>query len=534
MKRILSAILMLVMAMTCLPASADIARIAPEGETKEYTFWANYNPTYQTDWEGMKCWQYFEEATGVHINWILYSNRDEMEEKRNLLFAAGDMSAFPDAFFRAGVTDSQLKQYGPDGMFMDVRALVEEYGPDITAAIDSMNAWPSVLDPVTGAMYSLPSLNASYSARMHPKLFLNKKMMENVGVSELPQTTDELYDLLIKVRDADANGNGDATDEIGITSNYPSNVIRAFTGAFGIANRGRDELSIDADPTDESKVRFVYTTDGYRQMLSYMNRLYEENLLDHDLFGVSTSNMVAKGSQDMIFGLSYTNISAAALSEDDYVGLEVALKGPEGYQAWNNLNSGIGVGAFVISGNCPEEDAITLIKWMNNFYTEEGATMLYFGKEGVDFNYDENGYPTFTDELLGQITSENPYDSVVSQITCYASGGVPGYATDKTSCSSECRGVPLIAAQNMQPFANSITWNFNFTTEENEELGALRSDIITNCQEVYQAKFIIGELDVDDDAVWQSYVDEISALGIEDYLALYQTALDRMNSISAN
>ena len=358
-------------------------------------------------------------------------------------------------------------------------------------------------------------------------------MMENVGATEMPTTTDELYDLLVKVRDNDANGNGDATDEIGITSNYPSNVIRAFTGAFGICNRGRDELSIDADPADETKVRFTYTTDGYRKMLSYMNKLYEENLLDHDLFGVSTSNMVAKGSQNMIFGLSYTNISAAALGESDYAGLDVALKGPDGDQQWNNLSSGIGTGNFVISGNVAEEDAINMIKWANNLYIEEGATMLYFGKEGVDFNYDENGYPTFTDELMSQITSDNPYDTVVSQITCYASGGVPGYVTDKTSCSSECRGVPLQAAEKMAPFANAITWHFNFTTEENEEVNTLRSDILTNCQEVYQAKFITGELDVDDDAVWQGYVDEINGLGVEDYLALYQTALDRMNAMSA-
>ncbi|MFR2460147.1 MAG: hypothetical protein ACLTAO_13380, partial [Christensenellales bacterium] len=112
LKKTMAALMALSMLAGAVPAGADIARVAPEGETKEYNFWANYNPTYQTDWEGMKCWQYFEEATGVHINWTLYSNRDEMNEKRSLLFAAGDMNAFPDAFFRAGVTDAQLKQYG--------------------------------------------------------------------------------------------------------------------------------------------------------------------------------------------------------------------------------------------------------------------------------------------------------------------------------------------------------------------------------------------------------------------------------------
>lgn len=72
---------------------------------------------------------------------------------------------------------------------------------------------------------------------------------------------------------------------------------------------------------------------------------------------------------------------------------------------------------------------------------------------------------------------------------------------------------------------------FNFTTDEEEELSALRSDLITNCHDVYQAKFITGELDVDDDAVWNGYVAEMEGMGLEDYLYIYQTALDRMLAV---
>lgn len=130
-----------------------------------------------------------------------------------------------------------------------------------------------MLDPETGAMYSVPELNSALSARMHPKLFFNKKMLEAVG-GELPTTTDELHDLLVKVKNADANGNGDTSDEIDITINGLSNVLRAFTGAFGINNRGREDLSVDADPSDPSKIRFVYTSDAYLEYLTYIARLY--------------------------------------------------------------------------------------------------------------------------------------------------------------------------------------------------------------------------------------------------------------------
>ncbi len=80
----------------------------------------------------------------------------------------------------------------------------------------------------------------------------------------------------------------------------------------------------------------------------------------------------------------------------------------------------------------------------------------------------------------------------------------------------------------MEQFANKITWSFNFTIDENDELSALKTDVVTNCHNVYRAKFIEGTLDVDDDAVWNQYLEEMQSAGLEDLIAIYQAALDRM------
>ena len=128
MKRIVSCLLAVcIMAMTSFTAFAEIPRVTEE--TKEFTFWAAYNPNYQTDWENIKAWQYFEEATGVHVNWELYANSGEMAEKLNVLIASGDLSSFPDAFYRCGISASQLKRYGPEGLFLDIYDLVQQYAP---------------------------------------------------------------------------------------------------------------------------------------------------------------------------------------------------------------------------------------------------------------------------------------------------------------------------------------------------------------------------------------------------------------------
>ena len=302
--------------------------------------------------------------------------------------------------------------------------------------------------------------------------------------------------------------------------------MNLFSGAFGINNRGRDDLCVDADPKDETKVRFVYTTDEYRAMLSYLSKLYTENLIDSNLFSLKTSSMVALGSQDQIFGLAYHSIAAAGVDEKDYIGQDVPIAGPEGYNAWNTTDSGIYKGGFVISANCKNPEM--LVKWVDNLYTYEGSLLINFGKEGEDWHYNEQHLPTWNDEILAQVNENTNYDLVTAAVSCYASGNVPNWFTDEIYPGAQCRGLGYETSQKLAPYTNQIAWLFNFTIEEAEEVSALKADIITNCHDVYRAAFITGQKDVNDDAVWNAYVQEMQNLGLDDLMYIYQTALDRM------
>ena len=154
--------------------------------------------------------------------------------------------------------------------------------------------------------------------------------------------------------------------------------------------------------------------------------------------------------------------------------------------------------------------------------------MLFFGKEGVEYYINENGEPTFTDEVLAKVTPDNSYDMVISSISPYGSGGLPAYYEQKNFCGAECRGEPVVFVENVKNALPPEVWSFNFTSEESAEVSALEADIITNCHDVYRAKFITGEIDIDDDAVWKQYLTEMEKLGLEDLIWYYQTAVDRM------
>ena len=55
MKKILALLLALALLLPTV-AMAELNRVSED--PVEFTFWAAYNPTFQTDWENMKCWKY--------------------------------------------------------------------------------------------------------------------------------------------------------------------------------------------------------------------------------------------------------------------------------------------------------------------------------------------------------------------------------------------------------------------------------------------------------------------------------------------
>lgn len=63
-----------------------------------------------------------------------------------------------------------------------------------------------------GEIYALPKFQGKWPD-CNGVMFINKTWLDNLGL-EVPTTLGELKDVLVAFRDNDANGNGDASDEI--------------------------------------------------------------------------------------------------------------------------------------------------------------------------------------------------------------------------------------------------------------------------------------------------------------------------------
>lgn len=86
------------------------------------------------------------------------------------------------------------------------------------------------------------------------------------------------------------------------------------------------------------------------------------------------------------------------------------------------------------------------------------------------------------------------------------------------------------ATEMMEPYKvpmKNVIPNFYYITEENEKISSYKATINPYIQESI-ARFITGDMDLD--AGWDSYINELNALGMQEYISVIQSGYDRWAS----
>ena len=145
----------------------------------------------------------YEKMTGVNIEW---ENVDP-SVFANTLASAIDSDTLPDVIFKGNVTNVQQYEWGEEGVLVNLAPYLEEHAPNFNALLEK---YPEIRRAITmtgGEIYGLPQVVIAPAVRVPTKMYINNKAMVATGM-ELPTTVDELYDVLVAMRDSDFNGNG--------------------------------------------------------------------------------------------------------------------------------------------------------------------------------------------------------------------------------------------------------------------------------------------------------------------------------------
>ncbi|MFD0711516.1 extracellular solute-binding protein [Paenibacillus sp. GCM10027626] len=504
-------------------ASGDTARnFNPTGmpivnEPVKLKFFTGKSPQTGNKFEDTLVWKEYAKQSGIDVEFQLVPF-ESLTEKRNLALASGD---YPDAFYSARVPVADLMKYGEQGIFLKLNDLIDQHAPNLKKLLEKYPDLKKGLTMPDGNIYSFPSF---YSPEFLPMLigtplWINKTWLDKLNLKE-PETTDELYAYLKKVKETDLNGNGQQ-DEIPLSGMFGIQTIQRFIGgAWGFGNRGAvAHPFVDMEPGKDS-LRFYHTDPKYKEVLMYMNKLYTEGLIDQEIFTLKDTALYAKGEKGLL-GAAFVPHPQAVMNQKGYVGLG-ALKGPHGDQLFVSVKNPIAwPGAFVITDKNKHPEAT--IRWIDHFYSDEGATFYFMGQKDVTYTQKLDGQLEYVDDI-----KNNPdgltLDQAAARHFTWPGGSYPGYVQEKYFKGSESLPESLNAGEKAAKHLIQDMWySFNFTEEETEFMKTKGADIQTFITET-EAKLINGTASFDD---WDKYVAAVHDMGVEQYMDIYQAAYER-------
>ncbi|ASK62213.1 ABC transporter substrate-binding protein [Virgibacillus phasianinus] len=475
--------------------------------------------TGMEEWKNMPTLKKYADMTNITFEYETPPLSD-FQTKLNLAFASGDIS---DIIFGAGtnnLTPAMEVDYGQQGVLLPLEDLIKDYAPNLQKLFEERPEVKKSITTVDGHIYSLPMVNAETggtSASWYTgPLWYNGQWLDALGVKELPKTTEEFYELLKRFKTEDPNGNGKA-DEIPLLDVKMDSSRPWLLSAFGMKTWGIEE--------NDGKVRYTPIQPEYKEYLTFMNKLYEEKLLDPETFSQSDEQKKAKGQANRVGVFpDWFSFFTTGETEEEAVNnpMFYPLTSPVSKERVVPLNPGIQRGTFSITKNNPNPEAS--IRWVDYFYSKEGFVFLNQGPEGYLWEWKDKDAGTKKQlEIPEGFESSEDYRGTLTPDYGIATPGLRSPIEGYGEKSDFEKFVNAETAKKIDPFGEVPFPLVYLTADEQKQINAIEVDLQSYVKQM-EAKFITG---VEPLSNWDTYIDTIKQMNIEKYVDVYQKAYDR-------
>ena len=503
-----------------------------------------YSNNYVTDW--------IEEETNVKLNFIYDLDGDDAKTKLNLIMT--DPESIPDIFLATHWTKSELMSYGSQGLLLPLDDYLAE-APNWNALNEKCPTRKADITMSDGHIYTYGDSNECFHCMYQNRMWIYKPWVDELNGGKMPETTEELYEFMKKVKTEDPNGNGKA-DEIpmtGFVGGWATDPTVWLTNAFIQCNK---PLS-NTNPTpgaglvvsEDGKIEYQVMKEEYRDALAYMNKLYSEGLLDSQTFTQDETQFTASlDSEENIVALyagGGVNVDGKNFWANkpgkwqDWTILE-PVEGPDGVRlAAKSLTDYFGSCLGVVSASCKNpEIAVALFDFLAS---EEGTLVQSFGPQGLAWDYVDEGtaldggtakYANYKiDEDYDWVG--NGYKKAYGDHSYWLSDAMIGSRTVDYRNGQLIENPELnteytfqAAAQKYEPYSpkdESIVPNLVF---DGQDAQTISESTITIGGYVDQSmvQFITGELNIEKD--WDAYIEQLKTMGVDNFLEIYQKYYD--------
>ena len=472
------------------------------------------------NYEQMPVITQIEEKSGINMDFQQIPNQS-YGEKINLMFASGNV---PDVVFSG--TPNNFMLYAGE-LIQPLDEYIERYMPNLSSIFAQRPRYRGYSMRPDGKTYQLPGLEEYPQVETPANLFINKTWLDALGL-DIPETTDEFYEVLQAFKEGDPNGNGKA-DEIPFSGLdrewWPFQSLRTLGGSFFFP-MGPENLKVNAD----GKLEYVPLSEaeGFQSFVEYYQKLYQEGLVDLESFTQRQSEFFAKGSAKLLgsFIAWFDENVVGAEGVSDYVMLKplTAPGGKSPRMLRVPTMSFFGAGALMSTQN---PYPASTMRMMDIMYNPEFSWQIQLGPWDMNLERLPDGRVNVLAPPEGLNLREWRFNNS------------PGGAWPLALLEEERLKIVMPSKdvrkqeryEALKPFLPAVEQYLpilSFTAEENDELAILRTDINGYFNQQY-ANWITQGLDVRE--AWPGFVEQLENIGIARYVEIYQAAYDRYDAI---
>ncbi len=510
--------------------------------------------SFVTDYETNALTIWLEEQTGLDLVFKPFAgSTSDVETQVNLMFIGGEKT--PDIILSLGFSNARRSEYLREGYLVNVagyymtdsyywtKKFKEIVGDDLAKHATFMDGIENYsADMTTGMCFGPAFVSDNPTDAVKTETFINTEWLKKLNL-QVPTTVDELYDVLVAFRDQDPNGNGkkDEVPIMGLTNSNGRGVESFLINPFVQYTHDRSAMF-----DDDGNAFACYTTDEYREALKFIRKLVKERLLRATSF-VGTADDLKRmlnpvGNEPYTVGIvcAYTNGDFLEESNSLYVYEAMpALKDYTGKGGYSIFDAGVFTNRYVITSSC--EDPLTAWRFMDFMCSDEAWLRQRWGEQGVDWDWIEN--TQYKDMAKGNgIFGGDAEWVLINKVTVNGKWGYPmGINTEKRP--------EQFYDPNSDDFANIVNKKAADNVKLQESVGAPKNQLLVFTRtdeenavfsEIYgevtsywrtsRDEFCMGYKDIEDDAVWQEYLDNLEKLGMNEVIEIAQASFDRQQA----
>ncbi|MGX7198549.1 ABC transporter substrate-binding protein [Enterococcus nangangensis] len=462
---------------------------------------------YQKDWLFNTA---LTEKTDVTIDPTIIP-RSDYEQKRSLLISSGDAP-----YVITKTYPGQETPFVSSGTILPISDYVE-YMPNYQAKVEQWDLQDTIdtLKQSNGKYYLLPGLHEV--VWQDYTLAYRTDILEENGL-DIPETWDDFYTVLKTLKEK-------YPDSYPFSDRWTGqSLLKVAAASFGT----KGGWGYDAKTWDADKKQFVYTgtSEQYKEMVTYFNKLINEGLMDPESFTQDDDTALQKFYTGKSFvistnGQELINMQTSmdsTLGEGKYsVSKGLTPEGPAGaYVPEHRLENGI-----MFSSKLAESKnfkaTLQFIDWL--FYSDEGQEFAKWGVEGTTYTKDGDAYKLAADVNFKGL---NPAGTKDLQKDFGFSGGVYSYGGAKELVRSTMDETEVAWLDEMAKSRKELALDppAPFDDLEQEQANLIATPV-KDFVDQSTLQFIVGQRPLDE---WDAYVKEANDKGATKYIDMVNKA----------